>query len=243
MTAIAAASPPGAFFFGILPPAWSPARRSVRRHRPEPVPLPMRTDLDDLSDEELIALARESAASAETCLAVLYRRWYPKVAAWCLRLSGDRQEAADLAQEVFLRVHGRLGSFRGESRFSTWLYTVTRSVVINRGQTARRRQTDPLDELDPGAEPVEPAPGADRELEQGEILAALRQAMATDLDPIEAKVLYLHYVDGITLPALTGMLQLDNKSGAKAYVVSGGRKLKRRFGRWLARQSSGGSLS
>jgi RNA polymerase sigma-70 factor (ECF subfamily) len=203
----------------------------------------MRTDLDELSDEELIALARESAASAETCLAVLYRRWYPKVAAWCLRLSGDRQEAADLAQEVFLRVHGRLGSFRGESRFSTWLYTVTRSVVINRGQAARRRQTDPIDELDPGAEPVEPAPGADREMEQGEILAALRQAMATDLDPIEAKVLYLHYVDGITLPALTGMLELDNKSGAKAYVVSGGRKLKRRFGRWLARQSSGGSLS
>jgi RNA polymerase sigma-70 factor (ECF subfamily) len=203
----------------------------------------MRTDLDDLSDEELIARAEESAASAETCLAVLYRRWYPKVAAWCLRLSGDRQEAADLAQEVFLRVHGRLSSFRGESRFSTWLYTVTRSVVINRGQAARRRRTDPLDELDPGAEPVEPAPGADREMEQGEILAALRQAMATDLDPIEAKVLYLHYVDGITLPALTGMLQLDNKSGAKAYVVSGGRKLKRRFGRWLARQSSGGSLS
>jgi RNA polymerase sigma-70 factor (ECF subfamily) len=203
----------------------------------------MRTDLDELSDEELIARAQETAASAETCLAVLYRRWYPKVAAWCLRLSGDRQEAADLAQEVFLRVHGRLGSFRGESRFSTWLYTVTRSVVINRGQAARRRETDPLDDLDAGAEPVEPAPGADREMEQGEILAALRQAMATDLDPIEAKVLYLHYVDGITLPALTDMLKLDNKSGAKAYVVSGGRKLKRRFGRWLARQSSGGSLS
>jgi hypothetical protein len=34
------------------------------------------------------------------------------------------------------------------------------------------------------------------------------------------------------------MLRLDNKSGAKAYVVSGGRKLKRRFGRWLARQSA-----
>jgi len=205
----------------------------------------MPPDLDELSDEELIALARqpgETPLAVEASLAVLYRRWYPKVAAWCLRLSGDREEAADLAQEVFLRVHGRLGSFRGESRFSTWLYTVTRSVVINRGQAARRRQTDPLDEMDAAAEPVEPSPGADRELEQGEILAALRQAMARDLDPVEARVLYLHYVDGITLPALTDLLKLDNKSGAKAYVVSGGRKLKRRFGRWLARQSSGGSL-
>jgi RNA polymerase sigma-70 factor (ECF subfamily) len=200
-------------------------------------------DLDDLSDEELIARSREDEASAEACLAALYRRWYPKVAAWCLRLSGDRQEAADLAQEVFLRVHGRLTSFRGESRFSTWLYTVTRSVVINRGQAARRRQADPLDDLDAGSEPVEPAPGADRELAAGEIRSALREAMASDLEPLEARVLYLHYVDGITLPAITELLKLDNKSGAKAYVVSGGRKLKRRFGRWLARQSFGGSLS
>ncbi len=226
--------------------------RSTRRHfsrpqRPEPITLRMLPDLDELSDEELVAHAREAGENADSALAVLYRRWYPKVAAWCLRLSSDRQEAADLAQEVFLRVHGKLGSFRGESRFSTWLYSVTRSVVINRGQAARRRQMDPLDES-AGTEPVEPSPGADRELEQGEIERALRHAMANDLEPLEARVLYLHYVDGMSLPALTEMLGLDNKSGAKAYVVSGGRKLKRRFGRWLARQSaapssSGGSLA
>lgn len=213
---------------------WSRERRSARRHGSSALPMP--PDLDRLTDEELIALAREGEG-ADAILAVLYRRWYPKVAAWCLRLSGDRQEAADLAQEVFLRVHERLSGFRGESRFSTWLYTVTRSVVINRGQAARRRQADPLDEI--AAEPVEPAPGADQELAQEQIAAALRQAMQEDLEPLEAKVLYLHYVDGITLPAITGLLGLDNKSGAKAYVVSGGRKLKRRFGRWLARQSPG----
>lgn len=196
-------------------------------------------DLDHLSDEELIARARKGE-DADAALAVLYRRFYPKVAAWCLRLSGDRQEAADLAQEVFLRIHERLASFRGESRFSTWLYTVTRSVVINRGQAARRRQMDPLDEAE-AAQPVEPAPGADEEMEKEQIARALRRALETDLEPMEAKVLYLHYVDGISLPALTSLLRLDNKSGAKAYVVSGGRKLKRRFGRWLARQSSGGS--
>lgn len=202
-------------------------------------------DLDDLgglSDEELVERARREPEMSDAALAVLYRRFYPKVAAWCLRLSGDRQEAADLAQEVFLRVHERLGSFRGESRFSTWLYTVTRSVVINRGQAARRRQTDPLDE-EGALEPVEPSLGVDLELERGEIAGELRRAMERDLEPLEAKVLYLHYVDGISLPALTKMFQLDNKSGAKALVVSGGRKLKRRFGRWLARQSSGGSVS
>lgn len=199
-------------------------------------------NLDHLTDEELIARAhRESGAEAEACLSVLYKRFYPKVAAWCLRFSGDRQEAADLAQEVFLRVHERLGSFRGESRFSTWLYTVTRSVAINRGVAARRRRMEALDDEDL-PEPVEPSPGAEQELERGEILSALRQAMETDLEPLEAKILYLHFVDGMPLAAITELLGLQNKSGAKAYIVSGGRKLKRRFGRWLARQSIAGTI-
>ncbi|HEV2844252.1 MAG TPA: RNA polymerase sigma factor [Thermoanaerobaculia bacterium] len=197
-------------------------------------------DLERLSDEELIDRARRQPASADDCLALLYRRYYSKVGAWCLRISGDRQGAADLAQEVFLRVHEKLDSFRGDSRFSTWLYTVTRSVAINRGVAAKRRQADPLDE-EGMPEPVEPSPGADEVVEKGQILRELRSAMERDLEPLEAKVLYLHYVDGLTLPAITDLLKLDNKSGAKAYVVSGGRKLKRRFGRWLARQSAGGA--
>lgn len=202
-------------------------------------------DLDRLSDEELIERARANAAdfaAADACLAALYRRYYPKVAGWCLHISGDRQAAADLAQEVFLRVHDRLDGFRGDSRFSTWLYTVTRSVAINRGVAARRRQTDALDEVGM-PEPVEPSPGADEMAEKGQILAAFRDAMERDLEPLEARVLYLHYVDGVPLAGITEMLSLQNKSGAKAYIVSGGRKLKRRFGRWLARQSAGGTLS
>jgi RNA polymerase sigma-70 factor (ECF subfamily) len=160
------------------------------------------------------------------------------VAGWCLRVSGDREEAADVAQEVFLRVHERLVSFRGDSRFSTWLYTVTRSVAINRGVAARRRRTEALDE-EGMPELVEPSPGAEEMAEKGEILAAFRAAMERDLEPLEAKVLYLHFVDGVQLAAITEMLGLQNKSGAKAYIVSGGRKLKRRFGPWLARQSAG----
>lgn len=199
-------------------------------------------DLDRLSDEELIERARRESGAADACLAVLYRRYYSKVAGWCLRISGDRQGAADLAQEVFLRVHERLDGFRGDSRFSTWLYTVTRSVAINRGMAARRRETDPLDQ-EGMPEPVAPEPGADEMAEKGQILAAFREAMERDLEPLEAKVLYLHYVDGVPLAGITEMLSLQNKSGAKAFIVSGGRKLKRRFGRWLALQSARGTLS
>lgn len=195
--------------------------------------------LDDLSDEQLIARSREAgdgAADAARALDVLFRRYHAKVAGWCLRFCGDRQEAADLAQEVLLRVHERLGSFRGESRFSTWLYTVARRVAINRGEAARRRRTEGLHQL--VAEPVDPQPDAETAAGREQVLAAFRAAMREDLEPLEAKVLYLHYVEGMTLPAITELLALDNRSGAKAYVVGGRRKLERRFGDWLA--SEGG---
>lgn len=199
-------------------------------------------EIDRLSDEELIEQARRAApGAADAFLSALYRRYQPKVAAWCLRICHDREEAADVAQEVFLRVHERLGSFRGDSRFSTWLYTVTRSVAINRGVAARRRQTEALDG-EGVPEPVDPSPGAEREMERGEILVAFREAMERDLEPLEAKVLYLHFVDGLSLAAITELLKLENKSGAKAFIVSGGRKLKRRFGKWLARQSAAGGM-
>lgn len=222
----------------LSPPTFSPVPLARVREGRWPA-----MDLDHLDDEELIARARRaSPRDANAFLSVLYRRHQPKVAVWCLRICQDREEAADIAQEVFLRVHERLGSFRGDSRFTTWLYTVVRNVAVNRGIAARRRQAEALDD-ESVPEPVEPSPGADQEIERGQILAAFRQAMERDLEPLEAKVLYLHFVDGMPLAAITELLALTNKSGAKAYIVSGGRKLKRRFGKWLARQSTAEAFS
>jgi len=193
-------------------------------------------DLDHLTDEQLVARGCSGPIdSRRASLDVLFRRYYTKVAYWCLRICGDREQASDLAQEVFLRVQSRLGSFRRESRFSTWLYTVTRSVAINRGQSERRRQARSLDEPH-ASTPVDPAPDAETLASRGEIAAHFRHAMERDLEPIEARILYLHYVDGLSLPAITTLLELDNRSGAKQYIVSGKRKMKRRFGRWLSRQ-------
>lgn len=187
--------------------------------------------IEDLSDEELVARAQSGGGDAQACLDTLYRRFYPRVAHWCLRVCGDRERATDLAQEVFLRVHERLDGFRGDSRFSTWLYTVTRRLAINHGMAARRRQGREQ-ELDAGEapEPEDEQPDAHDEVERGERAAWVRRAMAEVLEPLEARVLYLHFVNGLTLDGVTELLGLRNKSGAKAYIVSGKRKLKRRYG-------------
>jgi RNA polymerase sigma-70 factor (ECF subfamily) len=188
--------------------------------------LPAR-DVARATDGELIEAARRAPGHrADELLDVLYRRWYARVAHWCLRICGNRETAADLAQEVFLRVHERLDTFRGDSAFSTWLYAVMRSVAINRGLAAKRRLERPWED---GHEPRAVDPGADAasRVERDDELGRLRETMKRALEPIEARVLYLHYVDGLTLPAITRLLELRNKSGAKAYVVSGKRKLRR----------------
>jgi RNA polymerase sigma-70 factor (ECF subfamily) len=182
------------------------------------------------SDEELIARARREPGQTDACFAELYRRYRPKVAAWCLRIAGDREEAADVAQDVFLRIHSRLDSFRGDSRFSTWLYQVTRSVALNRAEYRSRRKAQSLDEED-APELVDELPAISDDLEAAEIHARLREAVTNDLEPLESRVLILHYVHGLTLARIGALLELSNKSGAKAYIVSGLRKLKGGFAR------------
>ena len=186
------------------------------------------------SDEELVARARTEPGVADACFAELYRRYHPKVAAWCLRIAGDREEAADAAQDVFVRIHSRLGSFRGDSRFSTWLYQVARSVALNRAEYQGRRKAQSLDE-EGAPEMAAELPAISDELEAAEIHARLREAVANDLEPLESRVLILHYVHGLTLARIGEMLALTNKSGAKAYIVAGLRKLKGGFARREAR--------
>lgn len=73
--------------------------------------------------------------------AALYDAHAPRVFALCLRMVGDRSAATDLLQDVFVRVWEQLGSFRGESSFSTWLHRLAVNVVlVDARGAARRRQ-------------------------------------------------------------------------------------------------------
>lgn len=190
---------------------------------------PAADDSSELTDEELVRRSRQAdTEEARRLLDELFRRHQARVAAWCLRISGRREEAADLAQEVFLRVYERLDGFRFESRFSTWLYLVVRSVTINRGQFEGRRRALSLDD-EVAVEPLDPAPAIDGELIEVEQVARLRAAIASELEPLEARIVKLHHVDGLALPVIDRLLGLTNRSGAKAYLVSAKRKLKRRF--------------
>ena len=89
-------------------------------------------------------------AGDETAFEYLYREHAGRVYALCLRLSGDGGRAAELTQDVFVRCWEKLGTFRGESAFGSWLYRLAVNVVwmANRGDRRREDRVVPVAEPD-----------------------------------------------------------------------------------------------
>jgi RNA polymerase sigma-70 factor (ECF subfamily) len=97
------------------------------------------SDLRD-PDPELGALVRRAREGSLAAFEQLASHLHAQVRRWAARLTRDDDEADDVAQVVLLQLHLRLREFEGRSRFSTWLYRVTRNVALNRRRTAVRRR-------------------------------------------------------------------------------------------------------
>jgi RNA polymerase sigma-70 factor (ECF subfamily) len=83
----------------------------------------------EVPEQETIRLAQAGDAAA---FEQLYRRYSGRVYALCLRITKNDSEAEDLTQEAFLLLFRKIHTFRGESKFSTWLHTLTFNVVLMR---------------------------------------------------------------------------------------------------------------
>ena len=91
--------------------------------------------------------ARDERAFEE--VVTLYR---DRVFGLILRMVGNREEAEDLAQEVFITVLKSIDSFRGEAKFSTWLYRIAANHTKNRMKYLNRRAYKTTSEYDEAAE-------------------------------------------------------------------------------------------
>lgn len=79
--------------------------------------------------DEADAIERAKQGDAEAFQA-LYDRHKRRVYSLCLRMTANTAEAEDLAQEAFLQLYRKIGTFRGESAFSTWLHRLSVNVVL-----------------------------------------------------------------------------------------------------------------
>jgi RNA polymerase sigma-70 factor, ECF subfamily len=186
-----------------------------------------------LPDEDLIARFRlaPQAEASRAFIDELFRRHQSRVIAWCYRLTGDRTQAVDLAQDVFVKAWSSLDAFRADSKFTTWLYVIVR----NRWRDElRARQVRPREAPETAMQDAEPFTANDAlaSLKAQDARVLVQRLMDDALDELEKQVMTLHYAQEMTLDAITAALGLTNASGAKAYIVSARRKLNAAVLRW-----------
>lgn len=89
---------------------------------------PVQTTLD--ADAPDIDLCRLAAAGNLPAFELIYERYHRRTYSLCLRMTASQTEAEDLTQEVFIQLFRKIGSFRGDSAFSTWLHRLTVNQVL-----------------------------------------------------------------------------------------------------------------
>jgi RNA polymerase sigma-70 factor (ECF subfamily) len=168
-------------------------------------------------DEDLAAVERASAGDT-SAFEALVRKYQGWVFTLAYRMLGDRAEAEDMAQEIFLKVYRSLPQFERKSSFSTWLYTIATNHCLNRLESRRRRPR--LQEMirstraEGNPDPVEdrvadPAPGADQVLEQAD-LRRLIQEQLLRLTPEHRAILVLRDIQGLAYEEIGGLLGLES---------------------------------
>ena len=149
------------------------------------------------TDEDLAAACQggDYAAFEE-----LYQRWHRPMLSYLHQITRDYDEAACVAQDVFLRVFEHIGRFDNQRRFSTWLYTVARNIAMDRLSARSRRTMASLDDLDAEdrrlPEPTASASAVEAVLARRESDALLATALG-DLPQIHREIIELIIFQGI----------------------------------------------
>ncbi len=146
-----------------------------------------------LSEVELIERAKQGDAEAFEALYHLHKR---RVYSLCLRMTANTAAAEDLTQEAFLQLFRKIGTFRGESAFSTWLHRMAVNVVLMQ----LRKKGLPVVPLEDTIETEDEAPrkelGAPDPSLAGSIDRLQLQRAVDDLPPGYKSIFVLHDVEG-----------------------------------------------
>lgn len=96
-------------------------------------------DLRLVNEDEHLGLVRRAQGGDRSAFEALYRAAVGRVYAVCLRMTGNRTSAEELTQEAFVRAWRKLGTFRGEAAFTTWMHRLAVNVVLGARRSGSRR--------------------------------------------------------------------------------------------------------
>jgi len=170
--------------------------------------LKLKEDLKNLSDEDLV---KDIVSSNDTLLfEVLYDRFAHVVYNKCLGFSKSTDEAQDLTQDIFLKLFVKLSTFKGKSKFSTWLYAFTYNHCVN---YVNRNTAKKIEKQSVGTENLEETYNEEEEdisiyqLKVEKLKVALEK-----ISPEDKMILLLKYQDFMSIKELQGILDIGESA-------------------------------
>ncbi len=156
------------------------------------------------SDVEVIRRIQSGDDSAFDELMGRYKR---PVVNFIVRMVGNADDADDIAQEVFVRVYQKLGTYRPETKFSTWLFALARNAAINRLRWRKRHPTESIDPESPLPAATDTADDVDAR-EIGKLIAAAVAELPED----QRTVLVLAEYQGMSHAEIGAVMHCSEKS-------------------------------
>ncbi|WP_299326384.1 sigma-70 family RNA polymerase sigma factor [uncultured Maribacter sp.] len=140
---------------------------------------------------------------------VLYDRYSKLVYNKCLGFAKSNKEAEDLTQDIFLMLYVKLGSFKGNSKFSTWLYSFTYNFCVNYvNRNKERKINDNSVKFETHEDvPVEVTDNLLLEMQVDKLKKALEL-----IAPEDKSILLLKYQDGASIKELEDILELKSSA-------------------------------
>lgn len=163
----------------------------------------------NLTDEELVA---KIVSKNDTLLfGVLYDRYVSMVYNKCYGFAKSQDEAEDLTQDVFLMLFIKLASFKGKSKFSTWLYSFTYNFCVNYvNRNKQRKMSDksiPVDDTEYKLTEEEVPDDTIFEMKANKLEKALGL-----ISPEDKSILLLKYQDGASIKELCELLEIGGSA-------------------------------
>ena len=180
------------------------------------------------------ALVRQALEGDLTAFEQLFRKYQTPIFSMITRMVRG-EDAYDITQDVFIKAYRSLKTFRGEAKFSTWLYTIARHTCLNYIRHRNVLGEESLDEAQdnhPGKEPIDETVNIARVAEIGELQKAVDSVLATM--PAEPRMmLILRDFEQLTYDEISQITQLSIVN-VKSKIHRARQVFKKRFQPYLA---------
>ncbi len=165
-------------------------------------------DIKKLTDEELVSEIKKTNNS--DLFAVLYDRYAVLVYNKCLSFVKSKVEAEDLTHDIFIKLFIKLRSFKGNSKFSTWLYSFTYNFCVNYIQRDKYRNKEKVDDQAVSSNARTEDSVSDDDIFQ--LKAEKLQEALSIIEPGHKMVLLMKYQDELSIKEIKEVLNIGESA-------------------------------